>query len=79
MPAVVVRNLSEEVHRALKQRARTHGVSTEAEIRTILEEVVRPSERARFGTALYELGQKFGGAELEISRDSRPIEASEFE
>jgi len=36
MPAITVRNLSEETHRALKVRAAQHGRSTEAEIREIL-------------------------------------------
>ena len=34
MPAVTIRNLSEETHRALKLRAAHHGRSTEAEIRS---------------------------------------------
>ena len=33
MAAVTIRNLSPETDRALKQRARGHGRSTEAEIR----------------------------------------------
>jgi plasmid stability protein len=32
MASVTVRNLSDEVHRALRVRAATHGRSTEAEI-----------------------------------------------
>ena len=42
MSAVTVRNLPEETHRALKHRAAQHGRSTEAEIRYILENAVRP-------------------------------------
>lgn len=38
MAAVVIRNILPATHRALKQRARIKGVSTEAEIRSILEE-----------------------------------------
>ncbi|MFN0317838.1 MAG: FitA-like ribbon-helix-helix domain-containing protein, partial [Burkholderiales bacterium] len=40
MAVVTVRNLPEEIHRALKLRAAKHGWSTEAEIRKILEEAV---------------------------------------
>ena len=65
MASFVVRNVPEATHRALKQRARDKGVSTEAEIRTILEEAVRSSERAKLGTALYELGRRFGGVDLD--------------
>lgn len=60
MPAVTIRNLSEEVHRALKVRAARHGRSTEAEMRSILEGAVRPTERVRLGTALSRLGRKAG-------------------
>ena len=37
MPAVTIRNLSDETHRALKVRAAHHSRSTEAEMRAILE------------------------------------------
>ena len=50
MPAVTIRNLPEETHRALKSRAAQHGRSTESEIRFILEAAVRP--RVAFGTQL---------------------------
>ena len=54
MATVTVRNLPDEVHRALRVRAATHGRSTEAEIRDILESTVRPPKRLRLGTALAE-------------------------
>jgi len=57
MPAVTTRNLSEETHRALKARAAEHGHSTEAEIRDILEQVVRPAGRPRLGSLLAEIGR----------------------
>jgi plasmid stability protein len=79
MPAVTVRNIPEETHRAIKQRAKMHGVSAEAEIRNILEEAVRPAERVKLGTLLYELGQRFGGVELDITRDPTPTDAPDFE
>jgi plasmid stability protein len=50
MPAITVRNLSEETHRALKVRAAQHGRSTEAEIREILGAAVKPA--LGLGTAL---------------------------
>jgi len=68
MPAVTVRNIPEETHRAIKQRAKMHGVSAEAEIRNILEEAVRPAERVKLGTWLYERSRAFGGVELDIQR-----------
>ncbi len=60
MPAVTIRNLSEETHRALKVRAAQHGQSTEAEIRDILEQAVRPAQRLKLGSLLAEVGRESG-------------------
>jgi plasmid stability protein len=79
MAAVTIRNIPEETHRALKQRARNHGVSTEAEVRAILEAAVLPKERVKFGTALYEMSRSFGGIELDIKRDPSPGDYPTFE
>ena len=77
MAAVTIRNLSGEVHRALKLRAAAHARSTEAEIRAILEAAVRPEGRLRLGTALSDLARGAGLANadveaLETGRDARP-------
>jgi antitoxin FitA len=79
MPVVTVRNLSEATHRALKLRAAQHGRSTEAEIREILEEAVRPKARLKIGTELAAFGQRFGGLDLDIPRDLIPVEPAVFE
>lgn len=79
MPVVTVRNLPEETHRALKLRAARHGRSTEAEIREILEEVVRPKARVKIGSALAALGQRCGGCDLDITRDPTPAAPAVFE
>lgn len=60
MPTLTVRNLPDEVHRALRLRAAQHGRSTEAEIRDILETTVRPPQRLRLGTAIAEVGRRAG-------------------
>ena len=72
MAAVTIRNLSDETHRALKQRARLKGNSTEAEIRSILEAAVNPPERIKVGTELRALGRALGITELDIKRDQTP-------
>ena len=41
MTTLTVRNLPDEVHRALRIRAAGHGRSTEAEVRAILENIQR--------------------------------------
>lgn len=77
MPAVTVRKLSEETHRALRLRAAQHGRSTEAEIRSILESATRP--KLGMGSALASIGQSLGGVELDIRRDSSPVTPAGFE
>lgn len=79
MSVVTVINLPEETHRALKARAAEHNRSIEAEIRFILEEVVRPKDRVKLGTALAAFGKQFGGLEFAIIRDHRPTEPASFE
>lgn len=79
MTAVTVRNLPEETHRALKLRAAQHGRSTEAEIREILENAVRPKARLKIGSELAAFGKRFGGLDLDISRDQIPAEPALFE
>lgn len=79
MPVVTVRNLPEETHRALRLRAAQHGRSTEAEIRQILEEAVRPEARVKIGSELAAFGRRFGDLELDIARDQTPTEPAAFE
>ena len=79
VPAVTVRKLSPETHRALKARAQRHGRSTEAEIRAILDAAVRPAEEIGVGSALKALGRRFRGVELEIRRDPSPARPIRFE
>jgi plasmid stability protein len=74
MAAIIIRNLSPETHRALQTRAAQHGRSTEAEVRSILDETVRPAVRVKLGSALAALAEPFGGLDLEISRDKTPAE-----
>jgi len=79
MASVTVRNLPDETHRALRVRAATHGRSTEAEIRAILENAVHPEGRIKLGTLLAEIGREVGGIDLEIERDKTPAEPMSFE
>jgi len=72
MPAILVRNIGTETHRALRARAKRHGRSTEAEIRAILDGAVKPATRVRLGSALAALAKTLGGVELKIQRDKTP-------
>ena len=69
MASITVRNVPDEVHRALRLRAATHGRSTEAEVRDILEQAVLPEGRIKLGSLLAEIGREVGGVDLEIERD----------
>ncbi|KLD64650.1 FitA-like ribbon-helix-helix domain-containing protein [Dyella japonica] len=79
MASVTIRNLPEETHRALRVRAATHGRSTEAEIRAILESAVRPESRIKLGSLLADIGREVGGVELEIERDRTASDPVSFE
>ena len=84
MATLTVRNLPDEVHRALRIRAATHGRSTEAEVRDILEMVARPPERIKLGSLLASIARKAGGltveeqALFESVRDKTPAEPMSF-
>ncbi|MGC4933164.1 FitA-like ribbon-helix-helix domain-containing protein [Gordonia sp. DT30] len=52
MKNVTIRNLSDEVHRAIRRRAAGNERSVEAEMRAILTEAVKPAERVKLGTLL---------------------------
>lgn len=85
MPAITIRNLSAETHRALKMRAAQHGRSTEAEVRDILEQAARPKGRVRLGSLLAEIGREARMTEEEyrlfeaaIRRDRSPARPIDF-
>ena len=56
MAMLTIRNLPDDVHRALRVRAAQHGRSTEAEVRDILAAAVMPESRILMGDALAALG-----------------------
>ncbi len=76
MPAITVRNLSAETHRAIKARAASHGRSTEAEVRAILDAAA--GEGPRLGTLLASMARGLEGPELVIVRDKTPHEPIDF-
>lgn len=84
MRSITVRNVPDEVHRALRVRAAQHGRSAEAEIRGILEDAVRPEGRVKLGSLLAEIGRKArltdeDFAVFEQVRDKTPAEPVDFE
>ena len=60
MAMLTVRNLPDDVHRALRMQAALHGRSTAAEVREILAIAVKPEARVRLGEALAALSRDIG-------------------
>ena len=84
MAILTVRNVPDDVHRALRVRAAQHGRSTEAEVREILAAAVRPSSRVCMGEALAAIGRKIGltnedFAVFESVRDKTPAKPLRFD
>lgn len=86
MPAITIRNLSAETHRALKVRAARHGRSTEAEIRNILEQSAHPEGRLKLGSLLAEIARDAGVTDADweafdeaVKRDKTPAEPLTFD
>jgi len=84
MPSVTVRNLPDEIHRAIRVRAAQHGRSIEAEMRDILESAVKPLGRVKLGSMLAEIGRTVQLTEEEFAafenvRDKTPARAVSFE
>jgi antitoxin FitA len=85
MAILTVRNLPDDVHRALKVRAAQHGRSTEAEVRLILEEAAKPEGRLKLGSLLASIAREAGGLSPQESeqfsqlRDSAAADPMRFE
>ena len=84
MAMLTVRNLPDDVHRALRVRAALHGRSAEAEVRAILATAVKPESRVRLGDALAALGLKIGLTNADVDvldqvRDKIPAQPLSFE
>ena len=84
MAILTVRDVTDEVHRALRVRAAEHGRSTEAEVREILAAAVKPEKRVRVGDALAAIGRKVGLTDEEFAvfesvRDKRPAQPLSFD
>ena len=67
MAILTVRNVPDDVHRALRVRAAQHGRSTEAEVREILAAAVKPAGRVRMGEALAAIGSKIALTDDDIA------------
>jgi antitoxin FitA len=83
MAVLTVRNVPDDVHRALRMRAAQHGRSTEAEVRAILESAVKPEDRVKLGSLMAEIGRRAGLTDEDVAvfekvRDRTPAEPVRF-
>ncbi len=67
MATLTIRNLPDEVHRSLRGRAALHGRSTEAEVRALLEEAVKPHGRLKLGSMLTQVGREMRLTDDEVA------------
>ena len=84
MAMLTVRNISDEVHRALRVRAARHGHSMESEVRSILESAVSPQGRVKLGSMLAAMGRQAKLTDKEFAvfdqaRDKTPARPLSFE
>jgi len=84
MAMLTVRNLSDELHRALRVRAARHGHSMEAEVREILESALSPAGRVKLGSLLADVGRQAKLSDKEFAafeqvRDKTPARPVSFE
>ena len=84
MAMLTVRNISDEVHRALRVRAAQRGHSMEAEAREILESAVSPEGRVKLGSLLADMGRQARLTDQEFAvfaqvRDKTPARPVGFE
>ncbi len=84
MAMLTVRNLPDEVHRALRVRASIHGRSTEAEVREILGSAVKSEGRVKLGSLLADIGRQIKLTDEEFAiveqvRDRTPAKPVNFE
>lgn len=84
MAMLTVRNIPDEVHRALRVRAAEHGLSMEAEVRGILAAAVSPEGRVKLGSLLADIGREARltdeeFAVFEQARDKSPARPTSFE
>ncbi|WP_420467377.1 FitA-like ribbon-helix-helix domain-containing protein [Panacagrimonas sp.] len=79
MPTLTIRNVTSEVHRALRVRAAQHGRSTEAEVRAILATAVDLPQRAKVGTELRKFFHAFPELQaLQLDRNATPAEPADY-
>ncbi len=79
MGSMTLRNIPDEVHHKLKQRAAANKRSTEAELREILKDAISKDSELGFGSRMAAMFSHGDGDGLEIERDKTSPRAVDFE
>ena len=78
MGSMTVRNIPDEIHEELKERASKNNRSAEAEVRALIAEAIVSSASGGFGSRLRERFSDILGDELDVSRDKTPAEPAQI-
>jgi len=76
MAQMTVRNLPDDVHRRIKVIAGQRGISTEAAVRELLDEVTRPAER--LGDIVAAFARELDVAFPDLNRSPEPVHAADY-
>lgn len=79
MAQITIRQIPDEVHRALKAQARAQGKSAEALARNILRRGLFPADRAHPGDLLRSIWKDADFSDASFERDRAPIDPTLFE
>lgn len=79
MPQLLVRQISEEMHLALKARAKQENKSAEAVVREILQRSLIQEESLGFGRRLAAVWQGADTEGMDLEADRKPYETVNFE
>ena len=60
MATMTIRNLPDDVYRAIRVRAALNDRSAEAEVRAVLEDLVRPASGADLAKTVHDCGRDVG-------------------
>lgn len=77
MANLIVRNINDNIAKALKLRASQHGISAEAEHRRILEQVLTRPRKSSFASVLIQIPNV--GKESDFTRVQNEAEAKIFD
>lgn len=78
MAAMTIRNIPDDVHKAIKAQAERHGRSAEAEVRALLAAAVDPRQQLGFGTWLANLGAGVWDDDLDRSLVRDAVETADL-